>query len=71
MYRPEGFDAEKILAEFGEITSFTKNVELIEAGADAMLEGLKKGLGCCDYHSTKESHYGRKGYFVFIPEEGE
>ena len=48
-----------------------KNVERVyEAGADAMLEGLKKEgepqhLNCDDACSK------RKGYLVFIPEEKE
>ena len=40
-----------------------------EAGADAMLEGLKKSMDCCDYHKSYESTFGRKGKWVFIPEE--
>ncbi len=66
--RPEGWNVPLEISPLGT-TGYHKIDKLsFEAGADAMLEGLRKGLGCCDYHSTKESHYGRKGYFVFIPE---
>ena len=43
MYRPEGVNAEKVLEQFGEITSFTRNTDLINAGMDAVLEALKNG----------------------------
>jgi len=43
MYRPEGISAEKVLEDFGEITSFTMNTDLVNAGMDAMLEGLRQG----------------------------
>ena len=68
-YRPEGFKN-----PYKKRTPMYKGIsvhyEAFEAGADAMLEGLKKegeprhlecDCGCCK----------PKGYLVFIPEEKE
>ena len=73
MYRPGEWDAESIVIDvYQNLTIETtdeKEQKLVEAGADAILEGLKEGIGCCEYHSTKESQFGRNGCFVFIPED--
>ena len=70
--RPEGWDATKIIAErIGEVTSFTTLEMLIEAGADAMLEGLKKSGTYKDRYNRLDC-YGitlEMGYLVFIPED--
>ncbi len=76
--RPEGWDATKIIAErIGEVTSFTTLEMLIEAGADAMLEGLLKqeGFQCYVYDNPGTTIVIPKppmlpnGYLVFIPED--
>jgi len=70
MYRPEGISAEKVLEDFGEITSFTKNTDLINAGMDAMLEGLRK-FPYGGYRTTNQAPDGieRNGTLVFIPDD--
>ena len=80
--RPEGFDAEKIAQKaLGEPTYNEQpfvNIRLVEAGADAMLEGLKKTsiaeYGNVDYWDNDLNIKGALfsfGYLVFIPTEEE
>lgn len=65
MYRPEGIDYSK--AEELMLVKDSYEWSLVEAGADAMLEGLKR--------ETSEPQYwdaGKQvGWVVFIPEEEE
>lgn len=64
--RPNGWDAKKIIDErIGEVTSFTTFVMLVEAGADAYEDGLKK-----EGQPIPEGLTNRKGYLVFIPVDG-
>ena len=41
-WRPEEWDAQKILEDMGEVTSFTKFEDMIEAGADALMKAIWK-----------------------------
>ncbi len=76
MYRPEGWTEiiAKIAGKFvGEAVSYDDRV--LEAGADAMLEGLKSGGVSIEALRDADIRYGGKlvpflnGYLVFIPEE--
>ncbi len=86
MYRPKGFDAQaisQVAVDFwceNPTEERAKHVsyQLVEAGADAYEEGLKKeGVKCETLDCTVE-YQGRvivpkhsKGYLVFIPDEKE
>lgn len=72
MWRPEGWDATKITKDkIGQVTSFTTWEMLVEAGADAMLEALRK------QPSTHQIIYGIpvlpaqsvQGKYFFIPDD--
>lgn len=82
MYRPEGFNAESIIEDMVkdiplQLPTFA---ELIEAGADAMLKGLKKEgtkvkdkeSYCCPCqvcNNGEDCIATDTGYLVFVPEE--
>ena len=80
--RPEGWD-KRLESWFKRHPG--RNIERVvyEAGADAMLEGLKKHpfpvghlantifLTNLPYDATLIEHEGKKGYLVFIPEDKE
>lgn len=67
-WRPEGWDALDIYAGMESIE--TTATDLIEAGADAMLEALKASgkYNQCGYGVTDFPN-ARYGWRVFIPEE--
>lgn len=77
MYRPEGWDKtlREILDSFNVTYMNSEECKLIEAGADAMLEGLKreKGAYVCsidaDTIKILKGDATKGGYLVFIPEE--
>ena len=82
MYRPEGIDREFHLRYRGLVRSegdnlLAKPYLLLNAGADAMLEGLKKAGTIGDfYNCTRIDVKGvaspplnSKSYLVFIPKE--
>ncbi len=66
MYRPEGwknpYSKTTCMECYDESGAF-------EAGADAMLEGLKSD-GTHFPKGFSTAHLMKKGYLVFIPEEG-
>ena len=74
MYRPEGWDSFRIAQIIhDEFVVTEENVALVEAGADAMLEALKK-IGTEVEDGTKFSILSKrltittgKGHLVFIP----
>lgn len=78
MYRPEGWDTDKLVEAFDETKPATE-FDYFEAGADAYEEGLKKEhvLYCMGGNwefavkGGKSKAFGIKGagYLVFIPEE--
>ena len=80
-YRPEGCNAQKVLDDFGEITSFTRNEDLVNAGMDAILRALVEAEGKQSITLTYDDKAGTvlsfgiqaiyKGTLVFIPEETE
>ena len=67
MYRPEGWKR--------DCETMSDDCECVqcvayEAGADAMLEGLKKeGDKIDDLHDDIQELFPYEGYLVFIPEE--
>ena len=77
MYRPEGWENPELEFEkkqedwrkHGIVAScaFSTPANAYEAGADAMLEGLKKDKESCYVDRYNEP----KGWLVFIPEEKE
>ena len=81
MYRPKGWEKtlREILDSFDVTYMNSEECKLIEAGANAMLEGLKKDSihirtdrGWDDLSDIFTEgdilHYGEKGYLVFIPD---
>ena len=80
--RPEGFKANVIahnkLASMGIVFPYEEDlrqsIELVEAGADALLEGLKKKgvrITKATRMVTQPIFEEGDGYLVFIPEEKE
>ncbi len=76
MYRPKGWETS--FEEEGGIldTYYARRKMDYEAGADAMLEGLRAeslyevdGRGLSVLHELIEVEFGKKGDLVFIPEE--
>ncbi len=64
-YRPEGWDALDIYAATEHIGMTL--LELVEAGADAVLMALKEGDGS-EYYPPEEGR-PQSGWVVFIPDE--
>jgi len=73
MYRPKGFKNPYSFMRgrpFKHITNANPDYAY-EAGADAMLEGLRKrGKYCVNSVGRLKTHKNKLGWLVFIPEEG-
>ena len=77
-WRPEGWDSRKkvyeVLSTSDNIIGITASQRLVEAGADAMLEALKRnGVHVPANYSFLSTDFKRKldgpGVIVIIPEE--
>lgn len=70
-WRPEGWDARELWGEqFGYTSAFTESDRaLVEFGADAMLEGLKKNSVPYEAFRPTTITSLTKGRVVFIPDE--
>ena len=68
-YRPKGWEktVDKITSGILDIEGHDGDPNLVEAGADAMLEGLKREGKFVNFYETDTRQYSR-GWTVFIPE---